>query len=89
MYKFISPAQNLLKVVLSQNSYCKCFATHMACPLLMTKALCLVSNAQLVKHLLLQNEQLIQHYLSLLWQYAGLHVAGLKYFSNQSSRMSL
>ena len=47
----------------------------MACPLLMTKALCLVSNAQLVKHLLLQNEQLIQHYLSLLWQYAGLHVA--------------
>ena len=37
-------------------------------PTFITEALRLVSNVQLVKRLLLYNEQQIQHYLAFLWQ---------------------
>ena len=58
----------LHKVVLGRNSYCNTisqsvfvsFAMPTACPILKLKLLCLVSNVQLVKGLLLQNEQHIR-----------------------------
>ena len=63
-------SDTLYRVVSSQNSYCNIigqfsfisFTTCMACPLLKLKHSILLVMLQLVKQLLLQNEQKIQHY---------------------------